>query len=100
MSKNKVGGTSKPLEDMDEKVDAAQASLDAMMELETGKMDAVMKKSLIQSIIWPIVALFIYKMWPTEWYFWIPTVTASFCIASLMLIIIMRRKLKKQMAPT
>ena len=47
MSKNKVGGTSKPLEDMDEKVDAAQASLDAMMELETGKMDAVMERSAL-----------------------------------------------------
>ena len=92
-SKNKDDETS--IEETMAEAEAVMARLDDMMAMQHEKIDAIVKKASVYSVLWILVAAVVYYVWPTAWYYWIPAILAVTTIASLIFALVMRRKMPK-----
>ncbi len=75
--------------------EAVMGQLDDMIAMQHEKIDAIVKKASVYSVLWIIIAAVVYYVWPTSWYYWIPAILAVTTIASLIFALVMRRKMPK-----
>lgn len=71
------------------------AQLDDMLKVQREKMDTLLKKSVVYTILWSVVTAIVFYAWPDSWYYWIPAVLAITTVATLIFILVLRRKMPK-----
>ncbi len=71
------------------------AQLEDMMAVQREKMDTLFKKAVVYTILWSVVTAIVFYVWPDNWYYWIPAVLAIVTVATLVFIMVLRKKMPK-----
>ncbi len=76
--------------------DAMMAQLDDMIGMQLEKIDTIIKKATVYTVVWALVTAAVYYYWPSTWYYWAPAFLAIITLASLIFAVVMKKKLSKK----